>query len=69
MSDTTINFYGNIMLKSVKMHFLVIPKFWGFKKSIYFFTGFIIHFGFQTGTLEIVKNYFSQKESKIYYFF
>ena len=29
-------------LKSVKMHFfLVIPKFWGFKKSTTFFTGFI----------------------------
>ena len=34
--------------------FLVIPKLWGFKKYTYFFTGFAIHFGFQTGTLEIV---------------
>ena len=65
MSDTTINFCGNIlMLKPVKCIFLVIPKFLGFKKSTYFFTGFRIHFGFQTGTLEILKNHLSQ-ESKI----
>ena len=61
MSDTTIKFCGNIKLKSVKMDFLVIPKFWGFKKPPYFSTGFRINFGFQTGTLEIVKNHLSQK--------
>ena len=31
MSDKTINVCGNTLLKSVKMHFLVIPIFWGFK--------------------------------------
>ena len=59
VSDSTIFFCGNIILKSVKMHFfLVIPKVSGFKKSTYFFTGFRIHFGFLTGTLEIVKKTF-----------
>ena len=61
MSDTTITFCGNIMLTSVKMHFSGKPKFWGFKISTYFFKGFRIHFGFQTDTLEIEKNHFSQK--------
>ena len=56
-------FHGvqNIMFKSVKCIFLVIPKFLGFKKSAAFFTGFRIHFFFQIGTLEIVKNHLSQK--------
>ena len=40
---------------------MIIPKCLGFKKSTYFFTGFRIQFGIQTGTLEIVKNHFSQK--------
>ena len=63
MSVTTINLCGNILLKSVKMHFfLVIPKFWGFKKSTNLFTGFRIHFFLKIGTSEIVKNRFSQKK-------
>ena len=33
MSDTTIHFCGNIMLKSVKCVFLGIPTFWVFYKS------------------------------------
>ena len=57
------------MLKSVKLHFfLIITKFWEFKKSTvsrFFFTGFRINFRFQTDALEILKNHFSQKkESK-----
>ena len=43
--------------------FLVIPKFLGFKKSINMFMGFRIHFILNTGTLEIVKNRFRQKEN------
>ena len=42
--------------------FLVIPKFWGFKKSTNLFTGFKIHFFLKIGTPEIVKNRFSQKK-------
>ena len=62
MSDTTINFYRNILLKSVKnAFFLVIPKFWGFKKSTNLFIGFRTHFILNIGTLEIVKNRFRQK--------
>ena len=70
MSVTTINLCGNILLKSVKMHFfLVMPKFWGFKKSINLFTGFKIHFFLKIGTPEIVKNRFSQKKvSEINFF-
>ena len=63
MSVTAINLCGNILLKSVKMHFfLVIPKFWGFKKSTNLFTGFKIRFFLKIGTSEIVKNRFSQKQ-------
>ena len=40
----------------------------GFKSPLIFFMGFRIHFGIQTGTLEIVKNDFCQtKENKIYF--
>ena len=49
------------MLKSVKMHFSGYTVILGFKKSIDFVTGFRINFGFQTGTLEIVKDHLSQK--------
>ena len=59
MFDKTIIFFcGNIMLKSVKMHFFGNTEILGFKKFL-FYTWFRIHFGFQTGTLEIVKNHFS----------
>ena len=56
LSDTTINLCRNILLKSVKCIFLVIPKFWGFKKSTNVFMGFRIHFILKIGTIEIVKN-------------
>ena len=70
MSVTAINLCGNILLKSVKMHFfLVIPKFWGFKKSTNLFTGFKIHFFLKNGTPEIVKNRFNQKKKKVKLFF
>ena len=70
MSVTTINLCGTILLKSVKMHFLVIPKFWGFKKSTKLFTGFKIHFFLKIGTPEIAKKRFSEKkkESEIIFF-
>ena len=42
------------MLKSVKMHFSDNTEILGFKRVHYFFTGFRISFGYQTGTLEIV---------------
>ena len=62
MSDTICD--NDLLLKHnvevcKKCILLVIPTFF-FKKST-FFHGFRIHFGFQTGTLEIVKNHFSQK--------
>ena len=58
------------MLKSVKMHFSGNTEICLFFKPPppYFFTGFRIHFGFQTVTLEIVKNHLSQKKSKIFFF-
>ena len=31
VSYTTINLFGNMIWKSVKLHFLFIPKFWIFK--------------------------------------
>ena len=65
MSDTTMNLCGNIMLKSVKMHFSVIPKFGVGLKGHSFFTGFRIRFIFQIGSLEIVKNRLAKKESEI----
>ena len=61
MSVTSINFCGNILLKSENCIFLVIPKFWGLKKSSNLFTGFTIHFFLKIGTPEIVKNRFSKK--------
>ena len=39
MSDTTMNLCGNIMLKSVKMHFSVISKFGGGVKRPQLFHG------------------------------
>ena len=61
MSDTTINLRENIiMFKSIKIIFLVIPKFWGFKKVHSFFHGVENSSFFQIGTLEIMKNHFSQ---------
>ena len=39
MSDTTINIFGNIMLKSVKMDFSDNTKNLNLKKSTYFFHG------------------------------
>ena len=65
MSGTTINVCGNIMLKSVKMHFSGYTGIFGVLKSPHIFTGFKIHFEFKTGTLGIVKDDFSQKEGKI----
>ena len=58
MSDTTINLCGNILLKSVKCIFLVIPKFWDSKKSAYFSRGSEFISFFKIGILEIVKNRF-----------
>ena len=49
--------------------FLVIPKFWGFKKSTNLFTGFKIHFFLNIGTPEIVKNRFSKKKKVKFIFF
>ena len=46
----------------MKYIFLVIPKFWGLKKSTNLFTGFKIHFFLKIGTPEIIKNRFSQKK-------
>ena len=50
--------YVEVCIKSI---FLVIPKFWGFKKSTASFAVFRISFYFQSGALEIVKNCLSQK--------
>ena len=56
-------FVRNILLKPVKMHFSGNTEFWGIlKKSTYFFTGFTIHIFLKIGTLETVKNPFSQKK-------
>ena len=67
LSVTAINLCRNILLKSVKMHFLVIQKFWVFKKPNQFVHGAQkIHFFLKIGTSEIVKNRFRQKkESEI----
>ena len=56
------------MLKSVKMHFPVIPNFSGFKNSTNLFMVFRIHLNLKIGTLEIVKNRFRQKENEIKFF-
>ena len=47
MSDTTLNLFENIMLKSVKMHFTDITGISGVLKVHSFFTGFRIHFLFK----------------------
>ena len=39
MSDTTISFCGNMMLKSVKMHFSGNTEILGFKKPTIFLWG------------------------------
>ena len=69
LSGTTIYLCGNILLKSLKMHFsgntdfFIFFFFWGGGgiNSSNFFTGFRIHFFLSIDTLEIVKNHFSQK--------
>ena len=53
----------------MKYIFLVIPKFWGLKKSTNLFTGFKIHFFLKIGTPEIIKNRFSQKKGSENNFF
>ena len=63
MSVTTINLCGNILLKSVKMHFSGNTEIcFFFKKSTNLFTGFKIHFFLKIGFSEIVKNRLSQKK-------
>ena len=43
MSVIIIDKCENIMMKPVKMFFILIPKIWGFKKSTAFVSGFRIH--------------------------
>ena len=38
-SDTTINLFGNIMWKSIKLHFSVSTNIWNFFKSHQIFSG------------------------------
>ena len=51
------------MLKPVKCILLVIQKF-GSLKSPPIFTRLGFHFGFQNGTLDIVKNKFSENRNE-----
>ena len=73
MSDTTINVCGNIMFKSVKCIFLVIPKIWGFKKSTAFFTvqnsffSKLVHYRLRRTVLAENENYFFLEENAIFY--
>ena len=61
MSDTPINSCGKFLLKSVKMHIYGNTKFLGLKKVLQFFHWVQNSFLLKIGTLEIVKNRFSQK--------
>ena len=62
--NTTINLFGNIMWKSVKLHFSVSTNIWDFLKVSRFFQGFRIQFCFQILTLEVEKYRFKPKSEK-----
>ena len=62
LSDTRMNLCGNILLKSVKMHFSGNTEILVFYKVHQFFHGLQNSFLFLNGTFDIVKNRFSQKK-------